>query len=360
MRNFALAAMIAGAFYLWPHFKGLPIFKKLQPGTAWLFSAVLAALLLVGTALFHTVVVGFFLYLCMFYVLTDAVFLALHLFARGKKHTVWKRIYAGGLLPVAVSLLVCVLGVINAKNIVVTEYEVTLNKPLSSDVRIALISDMHLGTAIQKEDLTGIVEKVNALSPDIILLGGDIYEESTTKQELEASYAAFSGLTAPLGVYYVPGNHEYDAQRDGRLDLISVFLNLEAAGITPLKDEAVDLGEYYLIGRDDFDSFTRAKLATLLEDVDQTLPIVVLDHEPLELREAKEAEIDLQLSGHTHAGQLFPGGQLTEWFGIFEYSYGYHRDGEYQIIVSSGIGAWGFPMRVGSPTEIVLVTLKGA
>ena len=157
----------------------------------------------------------------------------------------------------------------------------------------------------------------------------------------------------------MPGNHEYDAQKDGSLDLVSVFLNLEAAGITPLKDEAVNMGDFYLIGRDDFDSFTRAPLKTLLEDVDQTLPVVVLDHEPMELAEPKNGGVDLQLSGHTHAGQLFPGGQLTEWFGIFEYSYGYHKTGNYQLIVSSGIGAWGFPLRIGSPTEIVLVTLKG-
>ncbi len=359
MRNFALVAMVAGAFYLWPHFKGLPIFKKLQPGVSWLLSAILAALLLLGTALFQSVVVGFFLYLCMFYVITDAVFLLLRLVARGKKHTVWKRIYMGGLLPIVAAALICVFGVLNAKNIVVTEYEVTLNKPLNSAVRIALISDMHLGTSIHTEDLPGIVEQVNALSPDLILLGGDIYEERTTKEELSASYAAFSQLYGPLGVYFVPGNHEYNAQRDGALDLVSVFQSLEAAKITPLKDEAVDFTEFYLIGRDDFKSYTRAKLSTLLEDVDQTKPIVVMDHEPMELQEAKSANIDLQLSGHTHAGQLFPGGLLTELFGIFEYSYGYHKDREFQIIVSSGIGAWGFPMRVGSPTEIVLVTLKG-
>ncbi|HWR24490.1 MAG TPA: metallophosphoesterase [Feifaniaceae bacterium] len=359
MRDYALIAMVTGAFYLWPHFKGLLIFKKAQPGVAWLLSAILTALLLLGTALFQSVVVGFFLYLCMFYVITDLVFLALHLFARGKEHTVWRRVYCGGVLPIAAALLICVFGILNAKNIVVTEYEVTLNKPLPSAVRVALVSDMHLGTSVHEEDLPGIVNQVNALSPNLILLGGDIYEERTTQDALAASYTAFSGLHAPLGVYYVPGNHEYRAQRDGTLDLVSMFENLEAAGITPLKDEAVDLTGLYLVGRDDFDSFTRAKLATLLEDVDQTLPVVVLDHQPMELREAKDAGVDLQLSGHTHAGQLFPGGLLTELFGIFEYSYGYHRDGNFQIIVSSGIGAWGFPMRVGSPTEIVLITLKG-
>ena len=359
MRNFALIAMVAGAFYLWPHFKGLPIFKKLQPGTAWVLSALLAALLLVGTALFHTVLVGFFLYLCMFYVLTDAVFLTLYLFARGKKHGGWKRIYADGLLPIVASIIICILGILNAKNIAVTEYEVAVNKPMPSKVRIALISDMHLGTSIRQEDLPGIVQRVNALSPDLILLGGDIYEERTTREELAASYSAFSGLKAPLGVYYVPGNHEYNAQMDGTLDLVSVFLNLEAAGITPLKDEVVDVTGFYLIGRDDFRSYTRTSIQTLLEDVDQHLPVVVLDHEPMELDEVKNSGVDLQLSGHTHAGQLFPGGLLTELFGVFEYSYGYHRDGEFQIIVSSGIGAWGFPMRVGSPTEIALVTVKG-
>ncbi len=360
MRSFAVMAMIAGAFYLWPHFRGLPIFQKLQPGPAWLCSALLSALLLFCTALANSVLVGFYLYLCMFYVITDTVFLAIRLLSRIKQiEAGWRRIYLGGVLPVVLSLMVCIYGIFNAKNIVVTTYDVSVQKPLAAPARIAFISDMHIGTAIQKEDLDGIAKKIMALSPDMIVLGGDIYEERTTEEERLASYHAFEKLHAPLGVYYVPGNHEYDAQAIHNMDLVSMFKSLEAAGIMPLKDEALTIGGMYLVGRDDPDSNTRAPLSLLLEEADEKQPIVVLDHEPLRLSEAEKAGVDLQLSGHTHAGQLFPGGLLTELFGIFEYSYGYHRRDAYQIIVSSGAGAWGFPMRVGSPAEIVLVTLKG-
>ena len=306
MRSFAVMAMIAGAFYLWPHVRGLPIFQKLQPGLAWLLSALLSALLLLGTALFNSVLVGFYLYLCMFYVISDAAFIAIRLFSRTKRiEAGWRRIYLGGVLPIALSLVMCIYGIFNAKNIVVTTYDVSVQKPLAAPMRIAFISDMHIGTAIQKEDLSGIVKQIMALSPDMIVLGGDIYEERTTEEERLASYHAFKDLHAPLGVYYVTGNHEYGAQAAHDMDLIAMFRSLEDAGVTPLKDEAFTIGGLYLVGRDDPDSNTRAPLRVLLEEADKKRPIVVLDHEPVQLSEAEKAGVDLQLSGHTPRGTAY-------------------------------------------------------
>jgi len=360
MRNLGLAAIALGAFYLWPHLKYLIAFW-LPRGLAWVWSAVLAAALLFSTALFKSVLVGFYLYVVLCFLITDIIWICLRLFKTGEGPArAWRRIYAGGLLPVALALMICVLGYFNAKTIRVTQYTVDIEKPLQGTVRIALISDVHLGTSIKSKDLPGIVEKIQNLRPDLIFLGGDIYEEATTEDALAASYAAFSKLSAPLGVYYVPGNHEYSAQENKTLDLGAVFASLRAAGVTPLRDRAAEAGGMTVIGRDDPRSPLRAPLAALMKDTDVTRPVIVMDHEPIDLGEAERAGVDLQLSGHTHAGQLFPAGELTELFGIFTYSYGWHRQGGYQVIVSSGAGTWGFPMRVGSPSEIVLVTLHGA
>ena len=364
MRSMGLMAMTAGSFYLWLHFRSLPIFERLRikKGMAWVLSAVLAAALLLPAALFDSVLTGFYLYLCLCYVLTDAVWFVVLLIGREKKSSrIWRRVYAGGLFAIALAGVISVGGYFNAKSIRLTEYEIGINKSGLSEngLRVAMISDVHLGSYLHGPDMPALVERVNALSPDLILLCGDIYEERTTREDMERSLEAFSGFRAALGTYYVPGNHEYYAERRGILDLSALFDDLYAAGITPLRDERVLLGGIQLVGRDDATASSRKPLQELLRGADMTKPVLILDHQPL-ISESAESGADLQLSGHTHAGQLFPAGQLAQLTGVFPVSYGLRAYGDFSIIVSSGAGVWGFPMRVGSPSEIVLVTIKSA
>lgn len=364
MRSMGLLAMTAGSFYLWLHFRGLPVFERLgiKNGMAWLLSAVLAALLLLPAALFDSVLTGFYLYLCLCYVLTDTVWFVVILIGREKKPAqIWRRVYAGGLFAIALACVISLGGYVNAKNIQLTEYEISIHKPgLPADgLRIAMISDVHLGSFLHGSDMPALVERVNELSPDLILLCGDIYEERTSEVDMEQSLEAFSGFRATFGTYYVPGNHEYYAERRGLLDISALFDNLYAAGVTPLRDERILAGGMQLVGRDDATSSARKPLQELLRGADMTKPVLVLDHQPL-ISEASQCGADLQLSGHTHAGQLFPAGQLAELTGVFPVSYGSRAYGDFHIIVSSGAGVWGFPMRVGSPSEILLVTAKSA
>jgi predicted MPP superfamily phosphohydrolase len=364
MRSMGLMAMTAGSFYLWLHFRSLPIFERLRikKGMTWVLSAVLAAALLLPAALCDSVLTGFYLYLCLCYVLTDAIWFVVLLIGREKKPLrIWRRIYAGGLFAIALAGVISVGGYFNAKNIRSTEYEISLNKSGFSEngLRVAMISDVHLGSFLHGSDMPALVERVNALSPDLILLCGDIYEERTTSEDMEGSLEAFSGFRAALGAYYVLGNHEYYAERRGILDLSALFDDLYAAGITPLRDERVLVGGIQLVGRNDVTAGSRKPLQELLRGADMTKPVFILDHQP-RVSESAESGADLQLSGHTHAGQLFPAGQLAQLMGVFPVSYGLRAYGDFRIIVSSGAGVWGFPMRVGSPSEIVLVTIKNA
>ena len=364
MRSMGLMAMTAGSFYLWLHFRSLPIFERLhiKRGMAWVLSALLAAALLLPAALLDSVLTGFYLYLCLCYLLTDAVWFVMLLIGREKKpRRIWRRIYAGGLFAIALAVVISVGGYFNAKNIRLTEYEISIKKTgiPENGLRVAMISDVHLGSFLHGSDMLALVERVNALSPDLILLCGDIYEERTNSEDMERSLEAFSNFRAALGTYYVLGNHEYYAVRRGILDLSALYDNLYAAGITPLRDDRVLAGGILLVGRDDATASSRKPLQELLRGADMTKPVLVLDHQP-RILESAQSGADLQLSGHTHAGQLFPAGQFAELTGVFPVNYGLRAYGDFRIIVSSGAGVWGFPMRVGSPSEILFITVKGA
>ena len=364
MRSMALTAMTAGSVYLWLHFRGLPIFEKLHisKGLTWVLSAALAAVMLLIASIANTVFTGFYLYLCLCYVVADCIWLIARLAGREKRlWRIWRRIYAGGLTVIALAAIIAVGGYFNARHISVTKYEVDIPKAGPDGLRIAMVSDIHLGAFLHGEDMPALADKINALKPDIVLLGGDIYEESTSAQDIEQSLDAFRTLRATYGVYYVPGNHEYNAQRRGILDMRGLGDELYGVGVVPLKDETVSVdGLFTLIGRDDATVSSRKPLSELLQGVDLSKPVIILDHQPRDVEEAAQSGADLQLSGHTHAGQLFPAGELASLSGVFPVVYGLKGYGSFRIIVSSGAGVWGFPMRVGSPSEIVLITLKNA
>jgi len=137
---------------------------------------------------------------------------------------------------------------------------------------------------------------------------------------------------------------------------------LQQAGVTILQDQCVCIGNsFYLAGRDDklrkmLTGTERKALADVLADCNRAFPILLLDHQPKELEEAQRNHVDLQLSGHTHQGQLFPVGLLTKW--MYTIDWGYWRKGTYQLIVSSGVGTYGPPVRVGTTAEVVSIRVR--
>jgi predicted MPP superfamily phosphohydrolase len=157
-------------------------------------------------------------------------------------------------------------------------------------------------------------------------------------------------------VYAVLGNHEY-ISRNSELAVES----LKQANVNVLVDEHVKLNnQFYIVGRDDrmagsISGKPRMKLSKLMDGIDKNLPIILLDHQPNNLEEGQRNGIDLQLSGHTHNGQFFPNNLISKH--VFEHSWGYLRKGDYQVIVSSGFGTWGPPIRIGSNPEIADLTI---
>ena len=305
-------------------------------------------------------VIAWGFYTFLLWVVADALRVAFLLFAKvSALRQLYLRVYAKGATAVILALLICIGGYINAKTRHVSEYTVQIQTPSANaaPLTIALLTDIHLGDGLFEKDVEQIVQETNALAPDIVLLGGDIFVETSTPAQIDAALASFSNFQTTLGVYFVPGNHEYYADRSVFF-LDALLPRLIDANIIPLRDDVLLIdNRFYLIGREEH-SVPRAAIETLMQGLDSCYPTIVLSHQPAGARQAAAAGIDLYLSGHTHAGQLFPAGVLSDWFNINEFNHGLYHIGDFSVIVNAGTGTWGFPVRVGSACEIVLVHIS--
>jgi predicted MPP superfamily phosphohydrolase len=249
-------------------------------------------------------------------------------------------------------------GFINAVTPVVRQYDITINKPVDeiSEMKIAAVSDIHLGSIIRKRSLKKLSSILTTLKPDLVLLLGDIVDGELGPVIRGDLLKYFSCPDCNRGLYAITGNHEFIGGAGRTIPYI------ESKGIRILKDETVTLtGGIQLIGRLDRDSGRfygkeRAPLKELMNKIDITKPVILLDHQPVNLKEAEINGIDLQLSGHTHNGQMWPLNHITSR--IYELSYGYLKKGNTQYIVSSGYGLWGPRTRSGSRSEVLLINIK--
>ena len=263
------------------------------------------------------------------------------------------------LIIIGLSLLIIILGHLNAINPRLKVLEIKIDKtvPAGSELKAVLISDIHLGIINRSNRLESLVERINELSPDIVFFAGDIVDEAVSQEEEEKMVGWLRKIKSPLGLYSCPGNHEYYG---GFAKNISY---LEKAGVTMLLDKAIKVDDFlFIIGRKDWAAIRsgekRLSLTEIMQrdGVDRSWPVVVLDHQPLYLNEAAEAGVDLLLSGHTHAGQLFPLNLINKF--VYEKNWGYLRKGQTHIYVSSGSGTWGPAVRTGSYSEIVLLRIN--
>jgi predicted MPP superfamily phosphohydrolase len=216
---------------------------------------------------------------------------------------------------------------------------------------IVFLSDLHLGDIHNERFTDRIVRQIQALTPEAIFIGGDVYDGVAGRaKELIAPLRA---LAVPLGVYVVTGNHEYANNETG------AFLDaIKDAGIQILKNEAVDLRGITLLGVDYRSARKRADFDAILRGmaIDHGRPSILLKHAPENLDIAANYGISLVLSGHTHNGQIWP---LNYYGYLFkEFYYGYHHLNGTQIYVSSGVGTNGAPFRLGTKSEIVAIKLE--
>jgi predicted MPP superfamily phosphohydrolase len=251
-------------------------------------------------------------------------------------------------------------GIVSARGpIAIKQVKVKLGRlPASMNgLTIAQITDVHIGPTIGRGFIESVVDRVNALSPDVIVITGDLVDGSV--EDLREHAAPLARLKAKHGVFFVTGNHEYYSGVDDWLD------ELRRLGIRPLRNERVSIehegDSIDLAGIDDFSAKGGGHgpdLPRALAGRDPSRELVLLAHQPRAIQEAAKLGVGLQLSGHTHGGQLWPWTYLV--FLQQPYVAGLHRHGDSQIYVSRGTGYWGPPMRVGAPAEITELTLERA
>ena len=217
-------------------------------------------------------------------------------------------------------------------------------------LRIVAISDVHLGYATNKTMLQKYIQQINALRPDLVLIGGDLVDHAIEPLWQERMQEELSDIHVPLGTYFIPGNHDFMS------GIQEVKRFIAETPIVLLRDSVVRLPNgLQLVGRDDRRNTHRKSLSELTASLDHTRPIVLVDHQPYDLAESAQAGVDLQFSGHTHRGQIWPMSLLVDR--LFEWSYGSKEIGDCLIYVSSGLSLWGPPFRIGTDSEIVVFNL---
>ena len=300
---------------------------------------------------------GFMLYAIIFLLLSDLIALILKLPGiLNSSNIIIYRKWAF-LLTSGIAVLLITGGFINAILPVVTKYDIAINKKADGikTLKIAAVSDIHLGSVIRKRSMKVLSEMLEEMKPDVIFLLGDIVDGEIGPVLRGDLLKYFTGPHTKDGLYAITGNHEFMGGADRMVPYI------ESKGIRVLKDEIVNLpGNIQLIGRLDRDSRRfygkeRIPLKDLMNNIDHSKPVIVLDHQPFNLEESEEQGVDLQLSGHTHNGQMWPLNYITRK--IYEVSYGYYKKGSTQYIVSSGFGLWGPRIRSGSKSEVLLINV---
>jgi predicted MPP superfamily phosphohydrolase len=297
----------------------------------------------------------YLLYFMLVVVLTDLVVGGLRLIGVVGRETLRRpavrlpRFWAMVLVPAAVVFA----GILNFAHLQVTPYAIEIQKKSSSreTLRIAFASDFHLGDLTAPGFMAGFVDEVNALHPDLILIGGDVTEGDRRGEGAEIFASEFRRLRATYGVFGVLGNHE--GFGGGNRDAF-----FAQSGITLLKDEVRNMGGAFLLagrldgGRRD-QAAGRKSITDLLRGAPDNLPLILVDHRPTDLEAVSRTQVDIQFSGHTHNGQLFPVNFITSR--QYELTWGYLKKGNTHFVVSCGVQLWGPRVRTVGVSEIVSV-----
>ena len=304
---------------------------------------------------------AFFVYFILSLVLIDIIRFTgfqFHLFPEFIARNYEKvKLITAAVVIISVSLIV-IKGYINTRciNIRTVEVEIPKGSSALNELNIVMAGDIHLSPINDEKFLSGIVEKINNLNPDIILFPGDIVDDKAEVLKRLGIGKAFKKLKSKYGVYTSNGNHEFINGVEEADKYMKEF------GFNVLRDEAVKIDDdFFVAAREDrsisgFTGKRRKSLEDIISSVDKSYPVILLDHTPSGLDEAKNNSIDLQLSGHTHHGQFFPGNLITKL--VYEMSCGYLKKENTHYYVTCGAGTWGPPVRNVSKSEIVNIKVQ--
>ncbi len=307
----------------------------------------------------------FLIYIIMmyFFILIINIFL--------KKNKKWRKIYL--FIPVLFSLLFTSYGLYNMKNIVKTEYTIYSDK-LNNDYKAILLSDLHYGVSLNDNELKKYCDEISELNPDFVFLGGDIVDERTSGEEMKSVFNILSSINSKYGIYYIYGNHDKNMYSNNKTftpeELERTIRNNNI--IILQEDKKYINDDVILIGRG---YNVRKNLDEIISDEDSSLYSILIDHVPLEYKPNREKGINLELSGHTHNGQIFPLGLMQKAYNFIasddktdseinnihnlsDLVYGIYQKDDFTAIVSSGMAGWAIPIRTESRSEYVVINIK--
>lgn len=298
---------------------------------------------------------GIFVYLLLFFLFADLVVFIIGRFPVNAMKTVR---FAAGAAAVALALITSVYGFLHVGQLYTVRYDISISSKSQNKMNVVMISDVHLGAVGSESRLKKIVNQINELKPDLVCIAGDFFDNDyDTVSDPDKAIETLREISATYGVYACLGNHDSGSTFNQMEDFFG------RANIFTLNDEYVIIDQRLILaGRLDgspiggYKGIERKALSDVLMGADTNLPIVMMDHNPANV-DTYNGEVDLILCGHTHKGQIFPGNLITD--AIYTVDYGYYRsDNNTQVVVTSGVGTWGLPMRVGTNCEIVNINLQ--
>ena len=302
------------------------------------------------------------LYFLTFGLIADLIHFLMRFLAPGFAQ--WNWLHASGVFVLAASALTLLYGWLHGRRVALKRYRIRVSQPLPyGKLRVALISDLHMGKSIDARRLARVSSLLGCQAPDILLLEGDLCDDQTTPSDMLAACALLGNIPTVYGTYFVFGNHDLGGHGPALKYPAKAYLAaLEKNGIQVLDDACVTVSDLFTVAgrRDAWMSHSaggRIPLSELLQNADKSKPVLLLDHQPLDTKEAASQGVTPQASGHTHAGQVFPASWLGRLIPNADVFYGHKQIGETHIVVSSGLGCRGSTLRSGCTAEVVLIDL---
>lgn len=362
MSEFAFNAPIVAvsalcAVYTASRFRRFGFVRRLSRGKkalSWLISLALTSLLFLFSLINVTAMAVVFLHL--------TVFLALFDLAGFIVRKIRKKNFKGYPFGAA-ALIFCALylgaGWYLAHHVYMTPYSLETDKNIGEkNLRIVEIADCHIGITVDGDEFENIVRKINETKPDTVVVVGDFTDDDTDADDMKKACAALGKLDAPLGVYFVFGNHDEGYFNYRNFTSKDLRENLYKNGVRILEDECVNLNGVCIVGRKDRSSPGRKSASELTSSIDKSKYIIMLDHQPNDYENESKSGADLVLSGHTHGGHMFPAGAIGLAMGANDSVYGLTTRGDTSFIVTSGVSGWAIPFKTAAISEYVVIDVK--
>ncbi len=322
--------------------------------SAYVLSAALIAIVFVVLTLIMGMVTAAItvIHILGIWLITDVINV---IFGRKLKEEI---VFAASLVLTIIYLSICYFICVN---VVETDYSVRTDKNIGS-LRIVQFADSHLGTVFDGKELENYVREINKLNPDVVVITGDFIDDNSTREDMVDGCAALSELETEYGVYFCFGNHDKGYSDDNHRGYTADEFTdeLEKNGVVVLQDDSVLIDDrFYVVGRKDKSAATREDgredIDKLIEPLDSSKYIIVLDHQPTDYDNEASTAADLVLSGHTHGGQMFPMNYIALMMGVNDSAYGIEQRNNTNFIVTSGIADWEFIFKSGCISEYVVI-----